>query len=470
MSNIGWSERLAKVVSKFNAKSNVAQFREDYSSAVRTIQADAKDTPIIDVLDLLRKAIESWGTATDKCPCCALREWSQIYDGLSKLADSDLLLVIAKKLPAIKPGTVDWQPFVFQCRKKPVLFALHDRRFIAKADLQSWITKRLDEAYKLPVLDLAVEIDAVADYQQLWTAILTMGERPVGLISREQILFRCFLRVPSDWGNSAMLEYLLRNKAGRREIISTALHSPDQAIRLAECLALFFAGNRPPSKKAGDEEESFNEVVTAYAAMCESRLATANEDSSGAAVGLSALRLHVAAFEGHGQQNSRASAELKRASVEVATAALRRTEEDPSSPSGVVFALIRGVELYDITHSFLRSLPTRPTGAGATAGRSADYERYLGKKEVIERVLHALENAERGKSLVDSLEVAMFNLGVRPLGVVGEKASFQSRMHEGVEAELLPGEEVEIVKPGRRLGEDSDMVVLVRAVVRAVAA
>lgn len=141
---------------------------------------------------------------------------------------------------------------------------------------------------------------------------------------------------------------------------------------MAECLALFFAGTRPPSKKGSEDEECFNEVVTTYAAMCQSRLGIASEDSSGAAVGLSALRLHAAALEGHGKQNTRASAELKRASVEVATEALCRTEEDPSSPSGAVFALIRGVELYDITHRFLRSLPTRPTDAGATAGRSAD--------------------------------------------------------------------------------------------------
>lgn len=67
---------------------------------------------------------------------------------------------------------------------------------------------------------------------------------------------------------------------------------------------------------------------------------------------------------------------------------------------------------------------------------------------------------------MDSLEVAMFNLGVQPLGVVGERASFKSRMHEGVEAGLLPDDEVEIVKPGRRLGEDNDMVVLLKAVVR----
>ena len=84
MTKTMWPERLAKTISKLSPKSNVAQFRDEYAEIVRAVPDDKKSNAR-EVLLELRPAIESWVTEEDKCPCCALREWTKFYEAAGSM-------------------------------------------------------------------------------------------------------------------------------------------------------------------------------------------------------------------------------------------------------------------------------------------------------------------------------------------------------------------------------------------------
>ena len=167
MAKATWPQQLARTISKLAPRSKVAQFREDYAKTIRSIKVEGKS----DFCELLLEAgpfIESWVVEEDKCPCCALREWSKFYDDASAELPLNVLTAIAKKLPQTKPGAANWQSFFFRCTQKAILATLFDRRMVSKGLLLTWVADKLKEAYSMPLLDLAIDHDAVEDYRALW--------------------------------------------------------------------------------------------------------------------------------------------------------------------------------------------------------------------------------------------------------------------------------------------------------------
>lgn len=449
MTKPAWPERLAKTISKFSPKANVAQFRDEYAEIVRTVPDDKKSNAR-EVLLEVRSAIESWVTEEDKCPCCALREWTKFYDAAGSMPVS-LLIAIAKKLPQAKSGTVDWQPFFFSCRHKALLTTLFDRRMVAKGHLQAWVSDKLRDAYPLPVLDLAIDNDAVGDYRGLWSGSLKWGNRPAGLQCQEEILAACYAREPVGSLDKDLSSYLVDNPKSRGPFYKAVLRHPMLYLRLAELLA----------SMSGD-----GSLVDEFVKACGDELRNASSATSRAALALASMRLFVAARAEAQDKSAPASAVVAAASKHAASEALRHVEEDTSSKHGANFSLLSAIDLHDIVHGHLKSLSTATADSSGPAERSSQYERHLGKKEVLDKVLGAMNESTNDESLRDGLEVSLFNLGVRPLGKPGQATEFDSRLHEAEKSGIVPGDKVEIVEPGRQLGKDADMLVLSKAIVR----
>jgi len=454
MTKTAWPQRLVKALSKFSVKSNAARFRDEYAGIIRSIPEENLSSR--ELLLGVRPAIESWVTDTDKCPCCALREWSTFYERASDSVPVSVRVAIAKKLPQMKAGTVDWQPFFFRCRQESVVSILFDRRMVTKATLESWITNSLKDAYPLPVLDLAIDNDAVADYRALWSGSLKWGSRPDGLHGQEEILAICYACEPAGSLDKELCGFLADNPSARSAFFKATLQFPTLYLRLAELLA-----SRAKPGPSGDMG-----LVNDFVKVCGDQVQHPSPEMPRAALALASLRLFLTADANAEDNQGQRNAVVDMASTNLASNALTRVEEDTSSQFGACFGLLSAVELHDIVHDHLKSLTVASADSSAPAERSSQYERHLGKKEVLDKVISALDQSTDDESLREELDVTLFNLGVRPLGNVGATTEFDSRLHEAEESGIVPGAEVEIVEPGRSLGKDEDALVLSKAIVR----
>ena len=330
--------------------------------------------------------------------------------------------------------------------------------FVAKTTLQSWIADKLPSTYSVPVLDVAIENDAIPDHRALWNGCIKWGDRPAGLYSRDELLAVCFSRAPAGTLDKELNSFLSDNKSARRRFFKATLGLPPSSVRLAEMLASSVGTDR------SDGDSPINDFVEA----CTEHARLATTDLPHVTLTLASLRLFLAAKGGGRSQVSERLKFVETASMQLATQMLSQVEEDPSSQCGVCLSTVSAIQLHDIVHRHLTSLTTASSNASLPADRSSKYERHLGKKEVLDKVLDALDESTDADSLRESLEVALFNLGVRPLGSVGDKTKFESRLHEGQESGVVPGDAVEIVNAGRCLGKGEEMLVLVKAKVRRV--
>lgn len=457
MTRAAWLQPLTKTVAKLSPKSDLAQFRNEYTEIVRSIKDDGK-TRNQELLLEAAPIMESWVTQEDKCPCCAVREWSTFYEKAAGELSLDVLVLIAKKLPQIKTGAVDWQPFFFSCRQKPVLVALYERRLVGKANLRLWVGKTLQNAYELPVLDVAIDNDAIPDYRALWEGCMKWGERPAGLYTREELLALCYSREPAEALDKKLYSFLFGNASAREPFFKAALSFPQLYLRVAEMLASAVDPDR------SDDHGLINDFVT----MCAAPDRAPNADIARICLALASLRLFLAARDsGRGHLREPTSI-VDGASMQLASTALTQIEEDPSSQSGACISVLSAVQLHDIVHSHLKSLASFSSDTAAPADRSSKYERHLGRKEVLDKVLAALHESTDHVSLRHLLEVALFNLGVRPLGNVGDRTKFEARLHEAEESGIVPGDMIEIVDAGRCFAKGDETFVLTKAKVRGI--
>jgi len=457
MTKASWLPPLTKAVSQLSPKSDLAQFRNEYSEIVRSIKDDPKNK-YREILIEAGPLIESWVTQEDKCPCCALREWSNFYEKAARVLPLDVLVLFAKRLPQMKPGAVDWQPFFFDCRHKSILVAIYDRKFIGKANLQSWIADKLQSAYLLPVLDVAIENDAIPDHRALWNGCIKWGDRPTGLYSREELLAVCLSRAPAGTLEKELNLFLFDNRSARRRLFTAALGLPPSSVRLAEILA----------SSAGTDRSDSDSLINDFVDACTEHARIVTADLPHVTLTLASLRIFLAAKGGGRTQIGDRIKLVDAASMQLASRMLSEVEEDPSSQCGVCVSALSAIQLHDIVHRHLNSLATASSNTSGPADRSSKYERHLGKKEVLDKVLNALVESADAESLRESLEVALFNLGVRPLGNVGDRTKFESRLHDCQESGVVPGDVVEIITAGRCLGKGEELLVLVKAKVRRV--
>lgn len=129
-----WSVQFTKLLAKFSPKTNLAEFRNEYSEVLKGV--DGNDLPSKrELLNTVRPAIEKWVTDDGYCPCCAEREWVEFYEKAGKSLPTDVLVGIAKKLPVIGSKRKDWKSFFYSCSQKNLLAAVVDRRVVSRTSL-----------------------------------------------------------------------------------------------------------------------------------------------------------------------------------------------------------------------------------------------------------------------------------------------------------------------------------------------
>jgi hypothetical protein len=95
--------------------------------------------------------------------------------------------------------------------------------------------------------------------------------------------------------------------------------------------------------------------------------------------------------------------------------------------------------------------------------RGSRFQRYQGRREVIEQVLNALDSSADHDRIRDTLEAALFNLGVRSLEKADATVAFNFREHESDTPGTMDGDPVTVLSPGRVLGDADTRILLMRA-------
>ena len=459
MNQDNWSETLASLISKFTPKQDVARFRNDYSAVLQTIEPREKVSNIRSALLTVRDQIEAWVASKDKCPCCALREWIRLSEGVSTFAPSTFLVTLAKKIPAMGPGDADWQQVFFNTKNKAVLSTFIDRRFVSTRDLESWVTSRLKEAYQLPILDLAIEKNAFSDWASLLSGCMQWGGRQVTLLNRERLLVFCYSSVLSPSADVEFIKFLLRTKESRRGVFLALIEELATGVRFTELLSQEFLRQQRAKSDVSD-------MLADFVNVCVEQFRDTNPAVAGPALLLASLRLHFETNAKNSEECTRALALIGEAQTSFADSMLHSIAEDHTARYGTCYALLQGTEIHELTHRYLRSLRGQTDESATTGRRSEQMDQFLGKREVLEKVIQALDETEDNEALRDHLEVAMINLGVQSFGKPGEKVMLQSRLHRSRDPGLIPGDEVEIIREGRCLKQGDDMIILTKALVQ----
>jgi hypothetical protein len=465
MPSQAWEKRLCSLIKKYKPSADLASFRNDYREAVFQAAADNKlDKAAPSLLLEARDYLEAWASPSPPEASTAYGQWQKLYQAGKSCLPVAVLETILRRFPAVPDGTVDWGPFLLGCSDGRLIDVLLDRRLVREHDLNGLAQARPAEFHESVALDVALERSLLSNPRPVWDECARGKPRPRGLLSRERVLLHCYSLLPGEEGNERMASFLVSRPQERAMLLDLLLGDHPSAVRLCRYLAL-----GPPSTACngpGNGADAIQDILLGWVSRCEAEVEKgAVSKAATASLVLALIRLaSLSCPKGEGTNGDRrlggaAGRATERATVHV----LQKVEGDLSSHLADATLSVRGGELYRTVQEYLRRLPVGTRRGEDSPERALRYERYLGSKQVIEQVLAALDEPLDEGGLRDALEVALFNCGVRSLGNLNERLSFDAHAHEADTAGVLPGDLVTVIRPGRCLGDGEERVVLVKA-------
>lgn len=465
MCSEAWENRLCNLIRKFKSSSDVGSFRNDYRDVIAQSGASREKA---DLLLQARECLEAWLSPTRPEPPVAYEQWQMLYNaraGKDRIPNS-VLEALLRRLPAAKHGAQHWEGFLLRCESKRLVYALLNHRLVRRQDLNKLAQKKPAEFYHSVALDVVVEGSGLKVSRPLWDECTQGGLRPPGLLSREQLLVRCYSISPGKRHDDWMLAFLLSHPQDREVLLDMLLGEREAAVRF--CRYLAFGRLTDSGRGSRKKANRIQELLMTWICKCESVLE--NEIGARNVVAsfvIALIRLSLLAG-GKAPVGSQLAEAAGRTSGEAVRRVLREIEGDRSSSAAGTVLVLVGDELYGWVQDYLRRLPVgRRTGAESPE-RALRYERYLGIRMSLEQILSAMDEPLEEGQLRDAIEVALFNCGLRPIGVVGKQGVFDPNSHEPETPGVLPGDSVIFTRAGRRLGDEVEGLVLRKARVRGI--
>jgi len=462
--------RLCNLIKQYKPSSDQALFSTNYHDVVSKASATGEVDEIEAKLLLQAKLyLEDWVNSSQPDAARAITQWQELYEaGKYRLRDS-LFEALLRRFPTVEPGALSWEAFLLNCLDERLVEVLLGRRLIREEELRRLAETRPAQFYQSAALDVAIERAFLKTFLPIWDECVRGKERPAGLMRKEEVLVRCYRLLPVAEGNERMVAYLLDSPRPQEEVFRLLLDDQEAAQRL--CRFLLSGGQAAGAPGQAERANRMLDLLVRWVVLCETELQKGTRPRAlSASFVLALVRLALlAAVEGAaGSQLTELGEKAARATENALGDMLQKTEQDRLSISAEAVVVLRGGELHRVLQDYLRKLPIGARGREQSPERALRYERYQGSKEVIEQVLLALEEPLDEGGLSDALEVALFNSGVRPLGVVGEHVSFDIHAHEAETPGVVPGDPVIVTRAGRYLGEPGGGLVLTKAKVRLV--
>jgi hypothetical protein len=367
------------------------------------------------------------------------------------------------RFPKFKDGEVDWTAFVQICRDQELTDVMVRQHLVGKKALAKLAAENGEMLYISPLLDSLAKY-RVPLPRSVWEQFAEGVERPAGLIPPVQLLLRSYANDKAADSDKWFFSYLVRFPRVRDEIIPLLLGSPGLSLRVARKL-LDAALPRTAIKQGSHAAEVAGLAVTFIeAAANEIARDGPNAETSAAVIGL----FRSARAIGGGtlfEPVARVSGVVpKEAVTQCILAALTRAEPDGGMSVGSAIIPAQGDELYQAVQNYLAKLTSTTQGSDSIT-RVEKVERYQGRRDVIESLLPVLEGRVTEDRIRDVLEASLFNVGLRAFGEPGDLVDFDFRFHRSDSPQVVPGDQVKVVQPGRKLGEEENAIVLSKALV-----
>jgi hypothetical protein len=312
-----------------------------------------------------------------------------------------------------------------------------------------------EECYSSAVLDVLLERRLVVP-RSVWR--VPLAERPLGLMPAMQALAKAFSNDKSASAGKWLAGLLNAEPTLRAPLLQVLLFEPEASLRLAR----FVFSDRATMKRRTVLQQ-LHPFANEWVDVCERCLVRSGQDGEVAALVLCHLRLRQISAPA---QDVAGPALLGEAAVRRAVLTLLRHGHGGDSDSvGARPFLIASGALESLLREYLDKLPLGASDDGALEPRLR-LERFAGRKEVLVAVAEALAEGANTQGLQDALQVLLINAGVTRFGDAGEAVRLDLHQHEPETPGQLPGDSVVVSRPGWRMGEGDDAVVLVRAKVR----
>jgi len=464
-----WVMRLCTLVRRYKPGDGLTSFRNDYSSILeRATRAGAITKDDTELLLKARSHLEAWTSPKPPEPLEAYRQWMDLYETGRPWLPELVLQTLLGRFPKYRPGQVDWAPLVLGKPEKGLLSVLLARRLISPTELGRIAKAKPSEFYRSAALDVLVERRGRCP-RMVWDAFSKGEGRPADLLDAHEAFVRCFTADRSADATRWLVRFLANSPAVREPVLGSLLKSPDATFRLSRHLTLehtTFGGakRRKPQDRAID-------VLIDWLDTCKHALDDAGETAPTASIVVGLVRFSASVDSD--SLPARALAALpdggRRLVEQAAVMALRRAEAQGGRGADSFVLVASGNDLYQAVQEYLRMLPLGTGRGDDSPERALRFERYLGRKEVIQGLLSALEMGTGEGPLRDAVEVALYNASVRPYCDVGQEVSFDTHSHEPEVPGIVPGDPVLVTRPGRRLGAEEDAIVLVKARVKPLA-
>ncbi len=424
--------------------------------AAESISPDA-----LRVLTNVRNMVELWTGATPPSPLEAARQWMELYERERNAVPSEVFDALLSKFPKNPKEKIDFGPLVLSLDTTTLVDILLTKGIVSAAALKAIAKAQPEKIYLSPALDSLIGKRSAAP-RKVWNEFARGVSRPSSLMTADDALVRSFGADTSGDASKWMVRFLVDNHQIRETILSTILRSPSLASRLAREITLELSASA--QKRPNNRLLSLaNEWMT----ICAAIVATDDRNPFAASLVLGMFLLQSKA-----EPRSMSDETIDRLGdvpVQVFDRALSlekqpRAEWKDASNYEVVFTATDD-DLRRLLHSQIEKLLT-PEDANDGSGGILNLDRYLGRKEVIDGLLSALRENLAGAALRDAIEAALFNVGVRAYGEVGQEMLFDFQNHEPEESAILPTDTVIVTAPGRTLGEGPDALMLTRARVK----
>ena len=468
MTTVLWEKKLCNLIKKYKPASNDAAFRNEYRDVLSLEEARKKlGSAGIDLLIQARDLIEAWASPNPTDPVVAFEQWQKLYDAGWKAIPAPVLESFLRKLPPATHGVVDWEPFIFSCTDARLIDVLLERRLVREQDLIIMAERKPDTFYRSAALDVMMERKTFRIPRTLWDQCVQRNPRPFGLMTREETLIHCYARTPGEVENERMCQYLLDTPTDREKVFRKLLEHREAALRLC-CHLTFGVLN---AEMLGRTAALTNVDVLLVIWIVQSQVELEKGDvrtAETAAIIVATARLFSLVRDASASVDKPKELREESARVEqkAVLKALKKLEKGRSSSAAETVWVLLGKELLQVIQDYLKQLHIGTDTGQESPERALRLERYMGSKQVIELVLSAMAESNDEGELRDSLEVALFNCGVRPLGNIGDEVPFDVHSHEAEVPGVLPDDPVIVTCPGRLLGENNEGYVILKAKIR----
>lgn len=436
-----WVGAAQEAIQNFKKPADQFRFAREWSSALGFAPAPDREV-LVGVRGLLEALVGIQGADN----ISFADSWISLYNNVSTDSGKDVCLALLRRITSKLKGLNSYRSIIATSRDTRIVDTLVRQKCVKLSELERFAKQSPRIAIGSALFDYLVEKTALKESPSLWNELLATTARPADLMTRDESLAALYCASRFPRGDHLLVTHIDQSGESIQDFFIALVKNQRAALRFVEYLLLSRSGYVPRTNTKGSRTDKLLSI------LLDSCIAARPHAPAAASV-IARVQLFMIA-EGKTDESLRQiERRASEASVASAIGGMRSDESEIERPVVLTIGQIEAV--------VLRYMKGRTSGSGGKPAKGIVEHRA--EVEVLRRIVEAL-SAPGGESMLRGrLEAAMYNIGVREIGVAGERVEFDSRFHLAAEGGILQGDLVQIKEIGYIYGEMPDGDVLARA-------